>query len=477
MTQLIKYTLMAALALALVATTAVAEDVHKGFVVVKARRVITVSGAEFSPGIVVIENGKISLVGGSKIEYPPTAKMIDAGRATVMPGFVHPRTRFGLADYRRSGVNGDQHVTDEVYLSEIDFEPMLESGYTTVCYIPAGDGIPGVAAAYKTAGPKDSPDDEEDRLVEGSSYLAVSPKWGSKGKKTLRDALKKAEDEIEKVKKAREEWDKKQEENKKKAEAEKKKNDKPKDEDGDGNGEDKARRHRRSDHTFRVQKDGDEEPPDKPKNGDKNGEKKEADKPEEFKPPKIDPKHQPLVDLIEKKEGSRMMIRLTRASALLHLDDVLEQYDELPYALYLASSFRSDYHHIVEQLGEREAMVAIRPEIRNLPNTTFRYNLTDRLDRAGCTVSTVPFADTRVELMRVRERMLDLMRAGLSRKTAIKSLTLNPAEAIGLGERLGSLEKGKDGDLLFFSGDPLDLNSQLERVMILGNIVWTADKD
>ena len=472
MTRLIKHVAMASLALAYLAATVAAEDVHKGFVVVKAREVITASGTVFSPGVVVIENGKISLVGGGKIEYPPTAKVIDAGRETVMPGFVHPRTRFGLSDYRRSGVNGDQNVTDEVYLSEIDFEPMLEAGYTTVCYIPAGDGIPGMAAAYKTAGPKEPLDDETDRIVDGALYLTVSPKWGSKGKKILREALKKAEAEIEKVKKAREEWDKKQEEKKKKAEAEKKNDEKPDEE--KGNGESYIGRHQPSERTLRVEKNGDEEQPDQPKNGEK---KKESDEPEEFKPPKIDPKHQPLVDLIEKKDGSRMMIRLTRASALHHLDDVLEQYDELPYALYLATSFRSDYHHVVEQLGEREAMVSVRPAIQNLPQTTFRYNLMDRLDRAGCKVSTVPFADTRIELLRVRERLVDLMRAGLSRETAIKSLTLHPAEAVGLGERLGSLEKGKDADLLFFSGDPFDPASQLERVMILGNIVWTADKD
>ena len=72
--------------------------------------------------------------------------------------------------------------------------------------------------------------------------------------------------------------------------------------------------------------------------------------------------------------------------------------------------------------------------------------------------------------------LAELVRSGLSREDALKSLTLHPARAIGLGDRLGSLEKDKDADLLFFNGDPLDPHTRIERVMILGEIVWTADK-
>ena len=64
-------------------------------VVIKAGRVITVSGEEFAPGIVVIEDGTVSAV-GSGIEYPLSAKVIDARHETVMPGFVNARSRFGL---------------------------------------------------------------------------------------------------------------------------------------------------------------------------------------------------------------------------------------------------------------------------------------------------------------------------------------------------------------------------------------------
>ncbi|MCH7885065.1 MAG: S8 family serine peptidase [Planctomycetes bacterium] len=46
----------------------------------------------------------------------------------------------------------------------------------------------------------------------------------------------------------------------------------------------------------------------------------------------------------------------------------------------------------------------------------------------------------------------------MSRESALKSLTLAPAEAIGLGDQIGSIEKEKAADLVFFDGDPIDPN-------------------
>ena len=448
------------------------------YVVVKAGRVITVSGEEFSPGTVVIEDGKITLVGGATIEYPPAAKVISAKHQTVMPGFIHPRTRFGLDSYKRSGVHGDQKAADEVYLSEIDFRDLLAAGYTAVAFAPAGTGITGVASVYRTAGPDDT------RVVAESAYLSAAVNWSAKGKKTLRGALKKAEEEIEKVKKAREEWDKKQAEKKKEAagrSAEETKKDteeeeKPKDDD---DGDDKSglrsepRPSGRADDPSPDRQGGTDEDEEE---ADTEEEEKKPEEPEEFKPPKIDPKPQPLVDLIEKKEGASMLVHLGRAADIHHLHDVLKKYDDLNHSLFLGSTRRADYNYIVETLGESKARVMLAPWMHYLPDTTFRYNLLAKLAQAGCEISVVPYRDTRIEFLRIRERLADLIRAGLSREAALKSLTLHPAGILGLADRIGSLQKDRDADLVFFNGDPLDPHTRVERVMILGEIVWTANE-
>lgn len=64
-----------------------------------------------------------------------------------------------------------------------------------------------------------------------------------------------------------------------------------------------------------------------------------------------------------------------------------------------------------------------------------------------------------------------LRRYGAERTALLRSLTLTPAEMFGVADRVGSLEPGKDADLLVLSGDPLDLTSDLRAVSINGNVI------
>jgi imidazolonepropionase-like amidohydrolase len=63
---------------------------------------------------------------------------------------------------------------------------------------------------------------------------------------------------------------------------------------------------------------------------------------------------------------------------------------------------------------------------------------------------------------------------GLPRLEALKAITINPAEILGVADRVGSLEKGKDADIRILSGDPLDLQTKVETVIIDGEIVYKA---
>jgi adenine deaminase len=66
---------------------------------------------------------------------------------------------------------------------------------------------------------------------------------------------------------------------------------------------------------------------------------------------------------------------------------------------------------------------------------------------------------------------------GISRTDAIASVTTVPAEILGLGKRVGSLEVGKDGNVLLFNGDPLSVTSWVEHVVIEGREVYDRSKD
>jgi imidazolonepropionase-like amidohydrolase len=63
------------------------------------------------------------------------------------------------------------------------------------------------------------------------------------------------------------------------------------------------------------------------------------------------------------------------------------------------------------------------------------------------------------------------IKEGMSREDALKCVTINPAEILGINDRVGSLEQGKDADIVIWSGDPFEFYSKVEQVFINGNIV------
>ena len=66
------------------------------------------------------------------------------------------------------------------------------------------------------------------------------------------------------------------------------------------------------------------------------------------------------------------------------------------------------------------------------------------------------------------------IRLGLDEETALRAITINPARIAGLAERVGSIEVGKDADLLILDGPPFALGSKVVRVLIEGESVHEA---
>ncbi|MCU0403997.1 MAG: amidohydrolase family protein [Chitinophagaceae bacterium] len=63
------------------------------------------------------------------------------------------------------------------------------------------------------------------------------------------------------------------------------------------------------------------------------------------------------------------------------------------------------------------------------------------------------------------------MAHGLNYEEAIKTITLHPAKLLGLEKRIGSIEEGKDADLVLYNGDPFEYLTKVCFVMIEGQIV------
>ena len=66
---------------------------------------------------------------------------------------------------------------------------------------------------------------------------------------------------------------------------------------------------------------------------------------------------------------------------------------------------------------------------------------------------------------------------GLSEEEALKTATLNAAKQLGIDHRVGSIEPGKDADLVIWSGHPFSTYSRVETTMIEGEILFDRTRD
>jgi imidazolonepropionase-like amidohydrolase len=89
-----------------------------------------------------------------------------------------------------------------------------------------------------------------------------------------------------------------------------------------------------------------------------------------------------------------------------------------------------------------------------------------RLSKAGVPLVLSSF-DTH-NARNIRQEAGNAIAYGLDRDAALRAVTLEPARVWGVADRVGSLEVGKDADLVVWSGDPFELTTNVERVFIKG---------
>ncbi len=60
---------------------------------------------------------------------------------------------------------------------------------------------------------------------------------------------------------------------------------------------------------------------------------------------------------------------------------------------------------------------------------------------------------------------------------ALEAVTLRPAKLLGIDTLAGSIEPGKDADLVILTGDPLKLTTWVETTLVRGKVVYERAKD
>jgi adenine deaminase len=66
---------------------------------------------------------------------------------------------------------------------------------------------------------------------------------------------------------------------------------------------------------------------------------------------------------------------------------------------------------------------------------------------------------------------------GLSEVEALKLVTLNPALQLGIADRVGSIEKGKDADLVIYDRHPLSVYAVVQKTLVDGEVVFDRALD
>ncbi len=158
--------------------------------------------------------------------------------------------------------------------------------------------------------------------------------------------------------------------------------------------------------------------------------------------------------------------------------------DDIATAMRIAQEFGYDLvidhgteaHLLADLIAARDIPVIIGPLFTSRSKVELRNRSLanpGKLAAAGVTIAIT--TDHPVVPINFLVHQASLaVKYGLDRDTALRALTINPARIIGVDDRLGSLEVGKDADFAVWSGDPLDVLSRVERAYLDGTEIYST---
>lgn len=192
----------------------------------------------------------------------------------------------------------------------------------------------------------------------------------------------------------------------------------------------------------------------------------------------------------EGKPFARDLTQETLARVLdgeLAWDQHTHRADDIATALRLADEFGyrlvinhgTDGAAVADVLAERDVPVIFGPMFTTRSKVELRNRsiaALGRLAEAGVRVAIT--TDHPVVPINFLVHQASLaVKEGLDRRVALEALTVNPATFLDLDDRVGALRPGLDGDVVIWSGDPLDVNARAEHVFVTGTEVYTWDAE
>jgi len=376
-------------------------------------------------GIVLIEDGKIVAI-GAEVDVPAEAEVIDASGQVVMPGMIDAHCHTGVFADGVGWIHSDgNEMTDPItpHLRAIDaihpedmaFADLRQAGVTTINTGPgSGNLIGGQTAAIKTAGRT-----VDDMVV--AYPVGMKMALGENPKRVYGEQKKTPSTRMGNAGTLRMWLTKAQ-----------------------GYIE-KGTRHAKKLADFRAGVDG-------------------ATEPEPFE---VDLKLEALARVLRREIPAH--IHAHRADDIMTAVRIAEEFD-----IDLVLIHATEGYKIADILAEKMIPCVPGPILFSREKVELR-DMTPK--NAGALANAgVKVAIQTDQMSAVRYLRLDAAIAvneGMRDDDALRAITLTPAEILGIEGRVGSLEVGKDADIVILSAHPLDVaHGRVQRVLIDGKTVY-----
>ena len=397
-------------------------------------KVVTITHGTIEPGTVLVEGGRIIAI-GEDITIPEDAEVFDAAGKVVMPGLIDAHCHVGLwaegvgwehsdGNEMTDPITPQLRALDAVHPQDPAFAELVAAGVTTVLTGPgSGNLIGGQWVCLKTA-PK--PSVEQMVVLEPAGMkmaLGENPKRVYKGQnKTPSTRMGNAallRGALVQAQNYLEKW----------------------------------RRYESELSAYEAKTDGDTGAADEPKR------------------PERDLKLEALGKVLQREMRAR--VHAHRADDMLTAIRIAEEFD-----LDLTLEHATEGYKIADILAAKAIPVTAGPILFSRT----KYELKDMMPKnpgvmaeAGVTVAIQTDEMSAVKYLTINAALA--VREGMSEEDALKAITINAARVIGVEDRLGSLEVGKDADIVVFDGHPFDYLSVVELVLVDGQAAYLREAE